>query len=89
LTIKTELLAKNKAIEADAKALRGEAAKAAAKPTAQHRAASTHVDSLSSAGLFTSAGALSNPALDIGRRQLVELQTISSAIKNVKDMYGA
>jgi hypothetical protein len=89
LKIKTELLAKNKAIEADAKALRGEAAKAAAKPTAQHRAASTHVDSLSSAGLFTSAGALSNPALDIGRRQLVELQTISSAIKNVKDMYGA
>ena len=41
---------------------------------------STHVDSLSGAGLFTSAGAVMNPLVDIGYKQLSKLNDIHNAI---------
>jgi hypothetical protein len=41
---------------------------------------STHVDSLSGAGLFTSAGAVMNPLVDIGYKQLSKLTDIHNAI---------
>lgn len=41
---------------------------------------SEHVDSMSSAGLFSSAGAVTQPMIDIQRQQLSELQGIRAAV---------
>jgi soluble cytochrome b562 len=70
LKIKTELLGKNKAISEAEKAIHDVAKKAEPKKPAATKYTSEHVDSLSSAGLFTSEGAVSNPLLDVGRQQL-------------------
>jgi hypothetical protein len=53
----------------------------------QPHASSEHIDSMSSAGLFQSRGAVMNPMLDIGREQLGELRLIRQAISGKKDAF--
>jgi hypothetical protein len=55
------------------------------KPTAQHLAAASHVDSIS--GRYASFGQAINPTLEIGREQLGELRLIRQAITSKKDIF--
>ena len=79
LKIKTELLKKEKEISETTKQVKEEYDRAhpKAKAAALEPLRREHVDSLSSAGLFSSAGAASNPILDLSRQQLKHLQTIA------------
>jgi hypothetical protein len=48
----------------------------------------SHIDSLSSMGLITSLGAMTNPLIDVSRRQLVKLTDIHNVLKGNKDIYA-
>lgn len=84
LKIKTELLGKQKDIEASLKSITDAAKK---KPAAQH-ASSSHIDSQSASGWFSSAGAVNNPVLDVSRAQLTELKGLRSDINNKPSVFS-
>jgi len=87
LKLKTELLRKQKEIEATTATLKKDSEDKKKKPEAHHAASGSHIDSLSSAGLFQSIGAVMNPKLEIDQQQLTELRGIHHALTGKKDPF--
>lgn len=83
LAAQIDLLRKKQELEGAQKELARQA-----KPTALGRKGMTHIDSLSSMGLISSTGALTNPVLDVSRRQLAKLDDIYNVLKGRKDIYA-
>jgi len=87
LKIKTDLLRKQKEIAESRKAVNKEH-EDKHKPSEQIKAGvSSHVDSLSGAGLFTSAGAISNPMLVATEKQLAKLEAIHGEMTRIKSIF--
>lgn len=86
--LKTELLRKQKELEESKNALQKDW-DAKHKPAEIHKRSlgSSHVDSLSGAGLFTSSGAMNTRLETLNEKQLTELQNIHQAIVNRRDIF--
>jgi len=58
------------------------------KPVGLVAKEAVHVDSLSSMGMFTSVGAVTNPLVDVGRQQLAKLDELVEIARGGQDIYA-
>ncbi len=85
LQLKTELLQKQREIKSARKDVADDYNKT--KPALAKKQIE-HIDSLSSMGLISSAGALTNPMIDISRQQLTQLVKIAENTKTKPDPFA-